>query len=253
MWKLEAQSFIRTQRMMSELAAIGASDPNWLYERVDWISSQLDQLEPELTKLNLPVSRKMILSIRALCQTAKPQLSFTSLMTSRIAELRARIEDEIETRYLFAVSADSARYLDRSKSILSTEIEATFPESIFDLHEAADCIGLSRFTASVFHLMRAMEIAIARVGGHLGATVVNADGKGLPWGVLVANIKARVDQMPAGSEKDEWQTISAMFYAVKEAWRNNTMHPKQTYTEEEAIEVFDAVRTFLRRLSIVLN
>jgi len=39
--------------------------------------------------------------------------------------------------------------------------------------------------------------------------------------------------------------VSANLYAVKLAWRNEVMHPKQTYTEEEATGLATAVKTFV--------
>ena len=38
----------------------------------------------------------------------------------------------------------------------------------------------------------------------------------------------------------KYAAISSNLYHVKLAWRNEVMHPKQTYTEEEALEVFAA-------------
>lgn len=34
-------------------------------------------------------------------------------------------------------------------------------------------------------------------------------------------------------------------YSVKVAWRNEVMHPKQTYTLEQARGIFDSVRIFM--------
>jgi hypothetical protein len=39
---------------------------------------------------------------------------------------------------------------------------------------------------------------------------------------------------------------------VKNAWRNPTMHPKRTYTEEEARDILNCVRSFMRELVKVL-
>ena len=46
--------------------------------------------------------------------------------------------------------------------------------------------------------------------------------------------------------------ISSHLYAVKVAWRNEVMHPKQTYTSEEADAVFRNVRIFIRELTEVI-
>jgi hypothetical protein len=43
-------------------------------------------------------------------------------------------------------------------------------------------------------------------------------------------------------------SVAANLYAVKLAWRNEVMHPKQTYTEEEAVALGTAVKAFMTDL-----
>jgi hypothetical protein len=46
--------------------------------------------------------------------------------------------------------------------------------------------------------------------------------------------------------------ISSNLYNVKIAWRNEVMHPKQTYTPDEGKMVFIAVRGFMSDLADVI-
>ena len=41
--------------------------------------------------------------------------------------------------------------------------------------------------------------------------------------------------------------------AVKDAWRNPTMHVEITYTEEMALDVFRHVQAFMRHLATKLS
>jgi hypothetical protein len=58
--------------------------------------------------------------------------------------------------------------------------------------------------------------------------------------------------MPKGKKKDEWSHCHANLYHVKQAWRNPTMHPRETYTQEQAREVFATVRTFMEQLQTLI-
>jgi hypothetical protein len=58
--------------------------------------------------------------------------------------------------------------------------------------------------------------------------------------------------MPKGPARDEWSACHVNLYQVKQAWRNSTMHPKETYTTEQAKEVTEAVHAFLRQLSTLV-
>jgi hypothetical protein len=46
-----------------------------------------------------------------------------------------------------------------------------------------------------------------------------------------------------------FESIYASLDAVKNPWRNETMHPANKYTNEEAEHVFVAVRSFMMKLA----
>jgi hypothetical protein len=63
------------------------------------------------------------------------------------------------------------------------------------------------------------------------------------------NIKSRDHRL---SETKELAELSAQLYAVKVAWRNEVMHPKRTYTIDDAMIIFENVRLFLKALVLVI-
>jgi len=73
------------------------------------------------------------------------------------------------------------------------------------------------------------------------------------WGKLLSDINKKIEVMPKGDIRDKWSESHTLLYHVKQAWRNTTMHPKQSYTTNEAREVFDAVKSFMRHLVILIG
>jgi hypothetical protein len=105
-------------------------------------------------------------------------------------------------------------------------------------------------TVCVFHLMRALEVAVRVVADKIGAAVTDEHGRGLAWGVIAANMKARIDQMPRGSDEQvKWYRAQALLEVVNRAWRVPTAHPKKTYTSEEARRVFEATKALMQELA----
>ena len=106
------------------------------------------------------------------------------------------------------------------------------------------CVG--RFTASVFHVMRVMEIGVQEFADFLGVPVA----KDKVWQILLDQINAKIKAMPA---KDGMAKLlasaSAHLYTVKIACRNEVMHPKATYTEEEAKRIFELARSYMQDLA----
>lgn len=126
---------------------------------------------------------------------------------------------------------------------------ARFARLTFDIDEAEKSFALNRFTACVFHLMRVVEAGVQEWGSSLG--VANPTEK--EWGAISNEIKQKVDNLtdttPAEKElKAAMHDVKAHLDSVRWAWRNPTMHPKQTYTEDEAAPLLERVREFMVRL-----
>jgi hypothetical protein len=198
-------------------------------------------------------------SLRAACQALRAKLttkaidamqrgveedaySFADAARS-IVGINLRFRDEVEECKLFGLSDNEASAFDETLSSFNFDVESVFgSEAAEDIDEAGKCLALDRNTACVFHLMRAMEQAVKVLGSKVGLTNIE-----IAWGKLLSAIDDKIKVMPAPI-KDEWSECRANLYHVKQAWRNSTMHPKETYTNVQAKQVLDAVRAFMQQL-----
>lgn len=162
--------------------------------------------------------------------------------------LQNGMKAEATTKWLIGLGARGHSFWAPLTPPFGSEVESAFPTSAYDIEEAGKCLAVGRSTAAVFHLMRAMEAAVRVLGVKLNATVVDANGDGLPWGVIVANIKPKIDALPKGADQDEWYKIHALLHSVNRAFRTKTAHPIDKYTEEEAENAFNATKAFLQEM-----
>jgi hypothetical protein len=117
-----------------------------------------------------------------------------------------------------------------------------------EIEQAAKCLAFEFSTAAVFHLMRAMELAVNRMAEHLHATVKNEE-----WGGVISAMNAEIDKMPKGKERQRWSDAMKNLWHVKEATRNEVMHPrKEGYTQAQAEENFAAVKVFLTQMATLV-
>ncbi len=256
MLEVKGKPLVRAIDNLRNIQEIVHQEPTWLIptRTILWF----DELVEELTNLGCRQTLKKIASIRFHFEQEHPHHADyepsvkAASFNSSLKEVWSRLADEIEDQKLYCVSGRDAEYLGTVVSIYGETVVLIFNEQLYDLEEAAKCIAFARGTASVFHLMRIMEAAVLKVGDELSVTVADKNGTDLEWGKILANIRVPIEAMSKGVERDQWSEIQSLLYHVKQAWRNNTMHPKQTYTLEEAEDVFGAVKTFLRRLSPLL-
>lgn len=197
--------------------------------------------------LNAPVTRLAAERARKRLSGRKDPITFADLKAIN-SDVQSRFHDEIGEARFYCLQPGAGSYYSPSEPHFGLEVEARIPRAADDISEAGKCFAVGRYTAVVFHLMRAMEAGVQKISENLGVNNVERE-----WGKLLSDIHGKIAAMPRGGERDEWSQVHANLYHVKQAWRNDTMHPKATYTEEEAREVFDAMKAFMRHLASMLS
>lgn len=208
-----------------------------------------------LEQLGMPIVQKYFDRLAKLTADAKASGKAPPLDELRqvMVELFNRLEDGLEEEHFYHVRSPDKRFYDGT-ALIPAEIRDALGISSEDLEEAGKCYALGRYTAAVFHLMRVAEAVVKRLGEELNVTVTDKNDKVLTWGKILANMSGAVEQMPKNDPKtQDWSEAVTLLFHVKEAWRNETMHPKQTYTQEEAVEIFDATGAFAGRLAKLLR
>lgn len=156
-------------------------------------------------------------------------------------DLHLRVIDELGDRLFLALPPESASYYDQKQPLFGGDVESKFPQMSEDIAEAGKCLALNRSTAAVFHLMRVMEIAVQTFGTKIGIALASEK----MWQNTLDEVNKAIKGLnPKAPLTQAYAATASHLYNVKVCWRNPTMHPKQTYTPEEARKIFDAVKTF---------
>ncbi len=125
-------------------------------------------------------------------------------------------------------------------------VDKRFPSCQYDIEEAGNCYAAGRGTACAFHLMRVLEVAVWEFGMCLGAALT----QGKNWQNILDEINKAIKSLPAKDTRTiALSQAAGHLYNVKVAWRNPTMHPKTTYTLEEAADLISSVKSFMTELS----
>ncbi len=172
-----------------------------------------------------------------------------------MAELQRSIERELRANIFLHVDGKRREYLE-GKDLFGENVSAAFPSASYDIEEAGKCFALCRYTACVFHLMRVLEIGLDALKKITGLTAFSPT-----WKVALDQIAKSVTNKPEKDKTAEERSrdrfiLDAVHYlqTVKDATRNPVVHtPARTYTEETALEVYVAMRAFVRHLSSRLS
>jgi len=255
--RLEADAYCRLMSMVGQLlahfqiaanapASAGLSVKGHVYAQ---LAATLREMEEQLAKLNLPLAQAHFERMKwSLENDATTSLANDSL-TRNLSELTTRVIDELQQRLFLNVPLEQSELYLQLQPPFGESVNKHFPQMLEDISEAGKCLGLNRSTACVFHLMRVMELAVQRFGEELGVQLAAEKN----WQVILDQINAAIRKWDVKDAKTKAHAqATSHLYNVNVAWRNEVMHPKQTYTFEEAKVIFDNVRTFISDLTHVL-
>lgn len=98
--------------------------------------------------------------------------------------------------------------------------------------------------------MRVMEVGVQQLGTTLGVTFTDTKN----WQNILDETNKKIRGLDAkGAKTAKLSELAANLYAVKLAWRNEVMHPKETYTEDEAVRVMEATKACMAELAEVVS
>jgi hypothetical protein len=133
------------------------------------------------------------------------------------------------------------------------DVLSAFPSTLVDVEEAGRCFALGRYTASVFHSMRILEIGLAALGQEFGVATDRTN-----WGEIIRNIQNAIEgksiaQGAGWADQQFYSEATQDFRFFKDAWRNHVMHVRLPVDEEKAKVIGHSVRHFMSHLATKLS
>lgn len=214
----------------------------------DAITESLESLVYECKRLDLPVS----LSTAERLMAAIPKLTYAEARVLCL-ELHEHVVQELQSVMFLTIDSRKAQYFE-TVCPFGEEVMRRFWSAEYDVREAALCFAVGRYTATVMHCMRVLEVGLRALAAAIGAKLPTRG-----WGsVLNACDSAWQRRLKTGPRLSPWKRTFfpqafAEFRYFADAWRNHSMHARAKYGEQEASQVFEHTRTFMQHLATRLR
>ncbi len=142
----------------------------------------------------------------------------------------------------------------------------SFRDMQIEAEESVKCYVFERYTASVCHLMRLLELLHQKLGEHFGVTpkknneyipITDAD-----WGRLSSLVEQHINSILSDNankrtenEKKELLTLQSLLYPLRiiREVRNKCMHGLETYGKEQAEEIAQTCSPQIRAIAKFLS
>lgn len=184
-----------------------------------------------------------------------PELTLRDL--AALAEtLVVVLMDELKLCSFWQVPREYQQFL--KPQVFGPEVAKAFPKAADDIEEAGTCLAFGRGTACVFHLMRIIERGLRMLADMLSDP--NIDPRRNPsWDSILKKFESE-QRKPIIERAPEWRADDAFFSevhatlrAIKDGWRNPSLHIERDYKPDQAQEIFVAVRSFMRKLATKIS
>jgi len=142
-------------------------------------------------------------------------------------------------------------------------VYTNFASARLDIVEGIDCYALGHNMACVFHMARVGEIGLRAIGRERGIQSLKG---GVPiewatWGQVLQEIEPKTEDIrknePKGPKKEHalqfYNTVLSNLRAIRNLYRDPTMHFRDNYDDGEAQSAIFRVRSLMTMLSSKLD
>ncbi len=165
------------------------------------------------------------------------------------AELNKRIEHELKRKKFYQLAPGRSALFDEQEPF-GHPVAESFPSASHDICEACRCFACDRYDATVYHLSRAMESPLRCLAKTLHVKYTPS------WAAYIRKIDKKLKNPKirlSKARKDFLSNASALLWAVKDAWRNDSAHLEKQYGPDQTRQIFDSTGAFLRHLATGLK
>jgi hypothetical protein len=168
-----------------------------------------------------------------------------------LSELQNRLDDQLARRSFYQLRPESVSFFE-GQDPFGESVAVCFPSASHNIGEACKCYACDRFDATVYHLMLALEVALHCLAKRLRVRYSPN------WMTYLDRIDKVLKSKAKKSTSRKSRLLflansSALLRAVKEAWRDDTMHVSGKYGPDQTRDILLSVKAFMIHLSSELS
>jgi len=193
---------------------------------------------------------QVMLRIERLEARLNSGLTYTDLY-AEVRVIKEMVEDNLKGQFIYRYSNERSAKI-RSWQIDWATVLKAFPSAEKDIKSAIDLWALSHPTASVFHVMRIIEIGIGCLAKDVGRTFDVQN-----WQNIINEIDSEIKKLGKTLQKGKSKNERLQFLSeatseltfLKDGWRNYVSHNKVKYFDEDAYSALEHGHRFMKKLA----
>jgi hypothetical protein len=165
-----------------------------------------------------------------------------AVVIAMVAFFVGETQAELCEHIFFRIPTEERSFYDDVQ--LTTAAMNAFPSAVPEVSNAGKCFALDQPTATVLHLMRALEVPLAALVAALNFTPSNPN-----WQTVINKCEREIRASKNRTDQEFFGEAATNFLYFKNAWRNHAMHGRDTYDKQQAFDIMMHVGGFMKILS----
>jgi hypothetical protein len=239
-------------------------------ERFNEFKTILIMLKEDIERISLPRTKARVERLERGLNEIPPIES----TLHQLKELRLGINDDLNDYHFYYLTSQQVSFFNQEDLF---NVAETFPKANEEIKLAGNCYATENYTACVFHLMRAVEIAVKAMVKTMNAQkyigtnkVVNGNKvfqkkpiELCDWKTLIDGLKKALSVLEQGSGNSKAKKQKLAFYShaiaqfgyFKDAWRNTISHGheiephRKVYLQGETSDIMNQTKLFFQHLA----
>lgn len=189
----------------------------------------------------------------AVLNNSKPAFIIADLQS-----ISSMVRTELESRKFLLIPSPDGKKIRQTKPF-GKDVYLAFPSARVELTNAGTAFAVELYTASIFHLMRATEVAMRALCNDRGIAAV----KGVPvhmmeWHDIIKALEdenSKIAQWPKAlgqikvQAQEFYNGATAQFRGLKDEWRNHVSHTRIDYSRSRAEDATHHVKRLMQTLA----
>jgi len=258
--------FLKSQEEKMRDAIRQGQTPLWNYDRdmLFALRRTNETLEEFAQTANFSALREATRSLSAFRKSTRRD--WTALTVNDVHSLIGHLEPVLSSAILaargqkfYALSVRGAEILETDTPLFGVDVDRLIPDARDDIAEAGNCLAFGRHTGAAHHTMRAMEAGVMALAKKLNVSRLDYKGDAQTWGKMLDRIEKRIKNYRNQQRKDRLQRVVTLLSAFNRAYRietahgNNDLRPRALFTEDRAIECWNASRSAMQYIAEVIQ
>jgi hypothetical protein len=174
-----------------------------------------------------------------------------------VTQLRSALETDHSTNRVFLILDNDRGELANRGDLFGPAVSGAFPSAEADIREAGNCLAAECNTAAVFHLMRVAEVGLRALARDRRVRLPRKEPLDLAaWDTIIAELEAAGEAI-RNYPKTVAQSAQYAFHhgaltqflQFRDAFRDQLTHARQQFGADQAMKIFEDVRTFMQTLA----